>query len=52
MFINKTAYYKAGRLMKLRCKCRIKPWEEGKVFIFVIGVRMSEQEANEMRGEG
>ena len=32
MFINKTAYYKAGRLMKLRWKCRIKPWEEGKVF--------------------
>ena len=52
MFINKTAYYKAGRLMKLRWKCRIKPWEEGKVFIFEIGHTMSVQNANEMRGEG
>ena len=52
MFINKTAYFKAGRLMKLRWKCRIKPWEEGKVFIFEIGRTMSVQNANEMRGEG
>ena len=50
MFINKTLYYKADRHMKLRWKCRLKPWEDDTVFIFSQVDRTRVLDANEMRG--